>query len=173
MGPGILKRVLHPTGTVALVETLEEVLAVEADWRGLETRAPEATPFQGFDWCRAWIEATGAAGTPEALRIVTVRDRGRLVLLWPLAIRRLWGFRVANWLGEPLTQYGDALVEMSEDRARWLDAAWDEIRSWPDVDALELRRVRADAAVVVLPALSNHAGRRADSAPFLDLRATD
>src|SRR5918911_357285 len=157
-------------GQVSRIETVADALALEAEWRSLEARVPEATPFQGFDWCRAWLEAAGRANAPEALRILAVRHDGRLRLLWPIAIRRLWGFRVAHWLAEPLTQYGDVLVE-PEQRMRWLDMALREIRAWSDVDALEFRRVRADAAVMALPAVAAEAARALDHAPFLDLRA--
>ena len=160
----------QPIGQVSRIETVADARALEAEWRGLQARVPEATPFQGFDWCRAWLEAAGRANAPETLRILAVRRDGRLRLLWPLAIRRLWGFRVAHWLAEPLTQYGDVLVE-PEQRSRWLEAAWREIRAWSDVDALEFRRVRADAAVMALPAVAAEAARALDHAPFLDLRA--
>lgn len=158
----------HPGDTLAVISSVAEALTLEADWRSLEARTPEATSFQSFDWCRAWLEGSEAAGAPETLRIVTLRRNGRLVLLWPLAVRRVWGFRVAHWLAEPLTQYGDVLVEASSDRGHWLDQAWDEISSWRDVDALQLRRVRADAAVNALPALTEADGATADAAPFID-----
>jgi CelD/BcsL family acetyltransferase involved in cellulose biosynthesis len=172
MGRGVLRHDRLPAGTVGLVERFEDVLALEAEWRDLEARVPEATPFQGFEWCRAWLEAARAGGAAETLRVVTLRDQGRLRLLWPLAIRRLWGFRVAHWLAEPLTQYGDVLVE-SEDRTRLLEAAWREIRAWRDVDALELRRIRSDAALMVLPEAFGQGLRPADAAPFLDLGPAD
>lgn len=162
-----------PDLVITLIRSVAEALALEEEWRSLAARAPEVTAFQGFDWCRAWLEASEAAGAPEALRLVTLRQDGRLVLLWPLAIRRVWGFRVAHWLAEPLTQYGDVLVEASPDRARWLDLAWGEIRAWRDVDAVELRRVRADAAVNLLPALAGPKADPTDAAPYLDCGRAD
>lgn len=154
--------------TITVIRSVADALALESDWRSLEARTPEATSFQSFDWCRAWLEASAAAGAPETLRLVAVHRHGRLVLLWPLAIRRVWGFRVAHWLAEPLTQYGDVLVEVSPERGPWLDLAWNEISSWRDVDALELRRVRADAAVNALPALSEGTAEPTDAAPYVD-----
>lgn len=160
--------------TVTVIRSVADALALEEDWRSLEARTPEATSFQGFDWCRAWLEGSEAAGAPETLRLVALHREGRLVLLWPLAVRRVWGFRVAHWLAEPLTQYGDVLVEASPERAQWLDLAWREISSWRDVDALELRRVRADAAVNALPALAGRAGDvPTDAAPYIDFGRPD
>ena len=157
-------------GAISRIETVAEALELEAEWRGLEARVPEATPFQGFDWCRAWLESASRGGPAETLRVLAIRHDGRLRLLWPLAVRRLWGFRVAHWLAEPLTQYGDVLVE-PEQRRRWLEAAWNEIRAWKDVDALEFRRIRADAAIMAVPDVAAEASRALDHAPFVDLRA--
>jgi len=163
----------RPRERVTVVQNLADALALEAEWRSLEARTPEATSFQGFDWCRAWLEGSEAAGAPETLRLVALHQDDRLVLLWPLAVRRVWGFRVAHWLAEPLTQYGDVLVEASPERAQWLDRAWQEIQAWRDVDALELRRVRADAAVNALPALAGTAAAVTDAAPYVDFRTAD
>lgn len=154
--------------SVTVIRSFADALALEGEWRSLEARAPEATSFQSFDWCRAWLEGSQMAGEPETLRIVALRRDGRLVLLWPLAIRRVWGFRVVHWLAEPLTQYGDVLVEASPERARWLALVWDEICSWRDVDAVELRRVRADAAVSALPVLAGREVAATDAAPYVD-----
>lgn len=146
--------------------------AIAADWRRLESANPAAsTVFQSFDWCMAWLEAASGVGEDLRLRVVTVWAEGRVVLIWPLAIRSLFGARVAHWLGEPMTQYGDALVAPSERRLEWLAAAFGEIRSWSDVDALEFRRVRTDAQILALPAFSGAEAALDDAAPYVDLGA--
>jgi CelD/BcsL family acetyltransferase involved in cellulose biosynthesis len=152
------------------VTTHEEFLHLEKDWSSLEARSPEATIFQRFGWCKAWIEAARSVGLPETLRIVTIRCDSRLVFVWPLAVRTLFGARLAHWLGEPATQYGDVLIEQSAHRSSWLEAAWREVRSWRDIDGVELRRVRADAAATALPEVASDLNVIVSSAaPFVDL----
>lgn len=72
--------------------------AVEALWRGLEADPGcLATPYQRFDWVRAYQRAKGA---PEALRIVVLRDpAGRPRILMPLAVARTRGVAIAGILG--------------------------------------------------------------------------
>lgn len=139
-------------------------------WRDLERRSPDATYFQCADWCAAWTEAARASGQEARPRIATIWRGSRLVLLWPLAMRRLSVFRILHSLGEPATQYSDVLIDRSEDRAALLDLAWDTVRSWPGIDAIELRRVRA--GTMLAKRLESHLveSTRA-SAPMLDFRA--
>ena len=158
---------------VECLTSLQQMLAFVDQWRDLERRVPDILPFQSFEWCRSWAEANDAQARPQALRIIAVFHEGRLVLLWPLAIRRFWGFRIAHSLGEPLTQYSDALVEDSDQRPRWLETAWDEIRSWRDVDTLELRRVRMDAAVAHLRPRWHPVEKTTDAAPFVTCGTED
>lgn len=154
---------------VKTITSRDEFLSLESDWKGLEERSPEATIFQRFGWCKAWVEATQAVGLPETLRIVTIRSGVRLVAVWPLALRTLYGARLAHWLGEPATQYGDVLMEPSEHRPAWFAAAWNEIKSWRDIDGVQLRRVRDDSALCAFPEVSGDANIVASAAaPFVD-----
>jgi CelD/BcsL family acetyltransferase involved in cellulose biosynthesis len=77
--------------------------AVQSDWLRLQATGA-ATPYQSFDWCRAWCEAmaeTGGAGGLEfEPMIVTLRDpRGRALGILPLGVRRRRGLAVASFLG--------------------------------------------------------------------------
>jgi CelD/BcsL family acetyltransferase involved in cellulose biosynthesis len=155
-------------------ETYADVAPLYESWCDLEQRSADATIFQSADWCRAWVEASEAAGVAESPRIATVWRGDRLVLLWPLAIRRLSVFRILHALAEPATQYGDVLIDAREDRAALLDMAWKEVRSWAGIDAIELRRVRDGSALSRLPELVRHdvKGSQA-SAPLLDFRQLD
>lgn len=143
---------------------------LEAPWLALASRA-EGSAFQSHAWCRAWIDAAREAGRVERPCIATVWHRGRLVLLWPLAVRRLGPFRILQSLGEPATQYGDALVEPGDERARWLDLAWTRLRAVPGIDAIVLKGVRDDAAIA--PLVASRAARfvtRRTTAPYCDFR---
>jgi len=154
------------------VETLTSPEAIDASaaaWRALEAETPEATGFQSFDWCRAWIEAAGKDGL--AFRVVAARRQGRLVMLWPLQVERRFGARILRWLGEPMTQYGDALALASDERPRWRSAVAGEISRWADVDLVALTRLRADG-VLAGAGLELARGGGELAAPFADLRAS-
>jgi CelD/BcsL family acetyltransferase involved in cellulose biosynthesis len=144
--------------------------SIEGEWLALQQRTPNSTLFQSLAWCRAWIESMAQAGISEEVRLVTVRSSGRIALLWPLAVRRLGPCRILHALAEPATQYCDALVDHTDDRSVLVAAAWDLIRSWNDIDILELRRVRDDASIMSLPIIAQ--GRSLTTnlagAPFID-----
>jgi CelD/BcsL family acetyltransferase involved in cellulose biosynthesis len=153
-----------------LVEAQPLTAALASEWQELESRSPNATVFQSSAWCSAWLRASGKVGCTEETRILIVRRGGRPALLWPLAVRRAGPCRVLHALGEPATQYCDALIATGEQRGWLLDAAWSAIRSWRDIDLVEMRRVRTDAAVAALPALANVKATGATTAPFVDIR---
>jgi len=87
------------------------------------------------------------------LAIGTARRDGRLVLIWPMVETRRFGMRSLSWLGAPLTQYGDVLLDPGEPAMETLAAAFTKIRAVVRPDAIRLRKVRSDA--VVAPFLAN------------------
>jgi CelD/BcsL family acetyltransferase involved in cellulose biosynthesis len=70
-----------------------DLAAIEPLWRELE-RTGTGSPFQRYDWVRAFAQATGAD-----TRILVLREGGRPVLLLPLALTRSRGFRIAAPIG--------------------------------------------------------------------------
>lgn len=153
------------------VETLASPEAIDASaaaWRALEAETPEATGFQSFTWCRAWIEAACEEGL--AFRVVALRVDGRLAMLWPLQVERRFGARILRWLGEPMTQYGDALALASDERTRWRDAVLAEIARWRDVDLIALTKLRRDGVLASGGLELARCGEKL-AAPFVELRA--
>ncbi|KUL94255.1 hypothetical protein DK26_19035 [Bosea sp. WAO] len=138
-------------------------------WRDLMRRSSNATFFQSPEWCEAWVVAAQAGGTPETPRIATIWRGRTLILLWPLAVRRLAVFHILHHLGEPATQYGDVLIDKREDGRALLDMAWEMVLSWHEIDAIELRRVRQDTVLADHLARYRVSGTQA-SAPMLDFR---
>lgn len=154
------------TPRVEILRSCAEVEAVAAEWRALERETPEATGFQSLDWCLAWMR--GDSGSSARWRIVVVRDGGRIVSIWPLERHRFLGARIVRWLGDPWTQYGDALVAQDAHRIEHLAAAWREIAAWDDVDLVKLSRVRARAAMTALPGFNGATITHREEAPFID-----
>ncbi|ACL60430.1 protein involved in cellulose biosynthesis (CelD)-like protein [Methylobacterium nodulans ORS 2060] len=151
--------------------TIDHDLAhLERPWSDLEARA-DGSVFQSYSWCRAWVEASRRAGCRETPYIVSLWSGDRLVVLLPLVLRHLGPFRILHMLGEPATQYSDALVERGIHREPWITAAWETLTSFRGVDAIMFRGVRADAAMA--PLLAECCGgcvTRSEEAPFSDFR---
>lgn len=160
--------------TLELVTDRAAFDALEADWNDLFARAGRSTQvFQTFNWNWHWANhyLDGAPGGIAGLKlsIVTARRDGRLIMVWPLVAERVRGITQIFWMGEPVSQYGDAIIEDCPDAHDVLRAAWSFLSANAKGDVLRLRRVRADA--VIAPLLDDIGARIADrqKAPYLDL----
>jgi CelD/BcsL family acetyltransferase involved in cellulose biosynthesis len=124
---------------------------LEQDWNGLFERAGRGPHvFQTFNWNWHWANhylTTAAGKTPTKLAIVTVYRRGRLVLLWPLVAERFAGLKILRWMGEPVSQYGDALIDDVHDKAALLRRALQRLHDKLAPDVIFMRKVRADATI--------------------------
>ncbi len=167
----VLQNSAEPDIAVALVSDLAGLAMLETDWRALETEAAGSIhAFQTYDWCAAWAKTYCQEGGCYQLNVVTVRDRGRLVLVWPLMRTCTGPFCVLRWLSDPYCQYGDVLAAQDGDTDSWLASAWDAILSQPGIDTLRLRHVRADAAIHGFLADNSRPAGETQAAPYLDLR---
>jgi CelD/BcsL family acetyltransferase involved in cellulose biosynthesis len=132
-----------------LIEDRSGFNALEAEWTALFERAgrPEQL-FQSFGWlwhwCNHFLEPRGAKPT---LAIVTGHRDGRLVLVCPFVVTRVGGLAALSFMGDPVSQYGDVLVEAGPDAARDVTAAFDFLLGQTAIDLIHLRKVRADAAI--------------------------
>jgi CelD/BcsL family acetyltransferase involved in cellulose biosynthesis len=144
------------------VETLDGVDALAAEWAELESVTPEATGFQSFAWCRAWLRLAVGRASPL---ILCLRESERPVMILPLQVERRFGVSIARWIGEPMTQYGDALAREGDGRVRWRRIASGAMERRRDVDLFALTRLRADGV------LADGAARGERlSAPYVDCR---
>jgi CelD/BcsL family acetyltransferase involved in cellulose biosynthesis len=148
--------------------------ALEAEWNDLFDRAGRPTHvFQSFNWNWHWANhyLSGAPGGIEGLKlsIVTGRRDGRLIMIWPLVSERVRGITQIFWMGEPVSQYGDVIIDGVPDALDVLRAGWQFLSAHAKCDIVRLRRVRKDAVVAQL---MNDIGARItdrQTAPFLDL----
>jgi hypothetical protein len=171
----------HPTSEPETLPVVFEVIceragldALEPEWNDLFRRAGRSTQlFQCFNWNWHWANhyLSGVVGTHggPTLAIFTVRREGRLVMLWPLVLERAAGLRVLRWMGEPVSQYGDVLVEDLPDSLRLMHQAWRFIAARLGADVVCLRKVRADAAVAPLLRDLGMQQTAVAEAPYLDL----
>jgi CelD/BcsL family acetyltransferase involved in cellulose biosynthesis len=92
-----------------LLVTAKAVAALADEWRALEGRAQGGWSFyQRADWCLTWLERLGQGARPH---VVTARQDGELVAVWPLMVAGGLGLRRLAPIGGPLAQYADALMD--------------------------------------------------------------
>jgi CelD/BcsL family acetyltransferase involved in cellulose biosynthesis len=161
---------MHAAGTCtfALISERAGFDALEAEWNALFQRCGRGTQvFQTFNW--NWHWCNHYLGAPSELAVVTARRRGRLVMVWPLVQTRSAGLTQLAWMGEPVSQYGDVLIEESAGAAALLRDAWSFIVSDLAPDVARLRKVRDDAAIAPLLAETAALPTQRLEAPYLDL----
>lgn len=129
------------------LSTREEILAVQEAWHRLEAISQTNTVFQAFDLCLPWLDVYvfGEHPTHKAQVIAFYQDDG-LVGLLPLAVPLSGAVVLAEWIGEPLVQYGDMLLDPSCDLVVLRTVLKDVVCDL-GVDGLHLRAVRADATI--------------------------
>ena len=160
--------------TFSLIASRAEFDALEADWNALFDRAGRpAQVFQTFNWNWHWANhyLDGSPGGIAGLKlsIVVGRRNDQLVMIWPLATERVRGITQIFWMGEPVSQYGDVIIDNVPDAMDVIRAGWKFLAANAKGDVVRLRRVRADAAVA--PLMVEIGARIGDkkTAPYLDL----
>jgi CelD/BcsL family acetyltransferase involved in cellulose biosynthesis len=148
--------------------------ALEGEWNALFDRAGRPTQvFQTFNWNWHWANhyLSGAPGGIEGLKlsILTGRRDGKLIMIWPLVSERVRGITQIFWMGEPVSQYGDVIIDDVPDALDVMRQGWAFLAARAKGDVVRLRRVRADAAVA--PLMREIGARVTDkqTAPYLDL----
>jgi CelD/BcsL family acetyltransferase involved in cellulose biosynthesis len=150
---------------LALITQRAEFEALEAEWNALFERAGRPSHvFQNFNWLWHW--ANHYLGERVGLSIIVGRRQGRLAMVCPFVSTRRASIRRLSWMGEPVSQYGDVLLE-SDDK-ELLYQGWAYARSL-GVDVLDLRKIRSDANIYPLLANSKAIRTIRSQAPYLDL----
>lgn len=152
--------------TFSLVKDLDGFLALRQDWDALFARAalPQQV-FQDHAFLRHW--AAHYLDRHSTLSIVAARRHGRLVMVWPLIRQRRCSLDTLRFMGIPVAQFGDVLVEESEDEAL-LRAGWRAVRAL-QADLFEARKLRADSVLARSGLLDEAIRTEQLEAPFADL----
>jgi CelD/BcsL family acetyltransferase involved in cellulose biosynthesis len=144
--------------------------ALEPEWNALFDRAGRGTQvFQTFNWNWHWCNHYLDGDSRRSLAVVVGRQGGRMVMVWPLIAMRVGGLLQISWMGEPVTQYGDVLVENSPASLAQLSDAWTRIVDRFKPDVVRLARVREDAAIAPLMQKLGARVTAQQQAPYLDL----
>lgn len=130
--------------TIDVTTTRAGFDALEADWTSLFDRVGRGEHmFLTFNWLWHWCNHYLAPA--DELAIVTVRIEGRLVAALPLVIERVTGLRQLAFMGAPISQYADALIEPGLDQRQVFDTAFREVTRTRRIDLVRFAKVRADA----------------------------
>ena len=109
---GLSAEAAESSGTAAAafeLSIVRDLETVREDWLAFEKTAA-ATPFQTYQWMRAWRAAIGDRKTVSPLIVLGHRD-GRLVFILPFAVERRRGARRLVWFAHELADYNGPLIE--------------------------------------------------------------
>ena len=152
---------------VEIVRDRERFDELEDAWNDLFRRAnrPQCV-FQSFNWLWRWANHYLDGGT--RLAIVTTWRGPQLEMVWPLVIRGRWPFRRLCWMGEPVGQYGDILIEDKPGYRDLLREGWETVQRL-GADMAHLRKVRDDSMASRILYISGLSIAARERAPFLAL----
>lgn len=163
-----LRRTAKPeraAGEAEIFSGAEALEAVSADWRAIEREGALTTPFQSFAVAEAALAAHLAHGHEP--HVIVVREHGAVRAILPLMASTMAGSRVLRFLGDPLIQYGDAVLSHAGSEAHLVQALLAAGRL--GADAALLRKVRSDAKIAPLLSRRAHVSS-VEEAPYVDLR---
>ncbi|MCH9766128.1 MAG: GNAT family N-acetyltransferase, partial [Alphaproteobacteria bacterium] len=98
-------------------------------WRHLE-KVSDHSPFQKFEWLQSYYTTFDSGDETELAIMVGENEDGVPVALLPLCIRKRWGVRTLEWIGQHLNDYNAPIVasQLLGDGDRFATAqAWDDI----------------------------------------------
>jgi len=153
-----------------LVDRLEQLQALHADWQHLAARCPDATFFGTPDWLLTWWRHFGRR---RPLLALADWEQGRLAGLLLLMADRLGPARRLRFLGTGGTDYLDALVEPGREPQFWQRVL--EVLAGLPWDLADLQQVPAGSPTLeaLPPAAAHHCWRAEicpqEPCPFLDL----
>lgn len=133
---------IEPDLTLGILGDLTDIDSLEQPWRDLETRcANRFSYFQSFDWCRAWASGPGSkrGWFSAAPFVVTIWRNHELAAVLPMTIeRRRYVVRILGFMGAPMIQYADPLVDGELLSRKDLAKCWHEAAALASCDAIWL-----------------------------------
>ena len=128
---------------IEIIDQPDALRALGPQWRELCQRVPGHGHYLTFDWhWRAWDSFNRLKG--HRLCVAVGRRSGRLALVLPLVTAKAGKFRRAQWLGEAVCYYADALVLPEPEAPSWLASAWRAAVAHARIDYVDIKNVRED-----------------------------
>ena len=154
-----------------LVTSLADFERIEAEWLVLHARIspPAGKVFLTYNWNWHWCR-NYLAGGDNRLAVAIGRHDGEIVSIWPMVTQRLAGLKIATFMGMPVSQYGEVLIDRADTRsADWLVQGWDYVRIGLGADLVQLRKVRDDSVIGSLMRKLGVQRGNEQRAPYIDL----
>jgi CelD/BcsL family acetyltransferase involved in cellulose biosynthesis len=163
---------LSQSDTVEVISTRAAFDALESEWNALfERSCAGAHLFQSFQWCSHWLDhylpQPGSNGT--SLAVTVVRHEGRAVLIWPLLTTRQAGLTQLSFIGAPVSQYGDILLDTTPVARALIQPSWSAIVRILRPDVARFCKVRDDARMARFLADLGALETAYEEAPYADL----
>lgn len=152
--------------TACILTSISELEAISAEWRELFNRC-HTTVFQSPDWQLPWIKVF----KPARLRVVELRDRGRLRGLAPLLIYPRGAERVLAFAGGGVSDYLDVLIQPGCE-SQSVSNIVEAITSDDGWTVLDLTDLPAHSALLEIPQLKSYASEH-DCTSALSLPASE
>jgi CelD/BcsL family acetyltransferase involved in cellulose biosynthesis len=141
-----MKTTRERRSSASLLVSLADIDALQEEWRRLEERCPDLTPFSTWDWCGSVAKHYGDDLRPLVLAF---RDGDDLVGVAPFAETRLAGLRLLRFLSSgpgryPMADYQDFVVAEGHEN-EVIDALCDELARQRYWDMLHLQELPASS----------------------------
>lgn len=154
--------------TFSIITTISEFNELQEEWNTLfETHASGTQLFQTYNWIWHWINQF--ENNPKDIKILTGHIDEKLVLLAPLVQEKKLGLKILKWVGEPVSQYGDILIEEDPQNLQWLKAGFNYLNDTLKPDLFYLRKTRFDAAITPLLEMYNATILEETAAPYIEI----
>ena len=158
---------------VETIDSFARFEEIDAAWNDLFERAAEPkNVFQSYNWhwhwCRHYLK-----NNDSSIRIIALWADDRLMMIWPMAIDRSMGVRQLKWMGAPVSQYGDIIVDGTIRNSGLIERVWAYIIRHIRVDLVSLEKVRSDSPVSTLLKAQGAITTDCQEAPYLDLASAE
>jgi CelD/BcsL family acetyltransferase involved in cellulose biosynthesis len=139
---------------LSIVNDPVEFRALRGEWNDLWSRA-EGRHYQAFTVCwLCWLSVARPRG--RKLCCITLREHGRLVMVWPLATYRKMFWTVVRPLASESTDYTSILVETGPSAPAIIEHAWYAIQNLCGADVILLPYLSADSKLYDLASKKRH-----------------
>nr|MCH9764853.1 GNAT family N-acetyltransferase [Alphaproteobacteria bacterium] len=130
-----------------VVSTVSDFEALGAEWDSLLAKCGSGRHvFQQHSWLSHWAQ-TFLNTKGKRLCVVVGRHNGQVVVIWPLVWARKFGASMLEWMGDPVSQYSDVVVEGGPRSREYLQQSIQFIRRSLGADFLLASKVREDSNV--------------------------
>ena len=151
-----------------LVRDASELPAIADAWNALfAAHAKPCQVFQSHTWVETWCRHYLPAAAKGRLAVGTAWQGDELVAVLPMVTSYCAGLTILRWLGEPVSQYGDAIV--APHARPLLQPLLVHVAHETRAGVMDLRKVREDAAIRTVVESLGGVTTAEQSAPFVDL----